>query len=61
MLFGGNITIEEEHTYDNEGKIKDTQYRVLQIINRQDKNPLVKKSQALDRTANPTYTITSEE
>jgi len=57
VLFGGNITIEEEHNYDKEGKIKDTTYRMLTITNRQDKNPLVRKTQALKRTTNPTYTI----
>jgi hypothetical protein len=54
VLFGGKQTIEEEHTYDKDGKIIDTQYRFLSIINRQDLNPLVKKSQVLkDETKTP--------
>ena len=43
-LFGGKMTTEEEHTYDNNGKIIDTQYRCLNVINNQGKNPLVKPS-----------------
>lgn len=57
VLFGGKITIEEEHNYDKDGNIKDTAYRMLTITNRQDNNPLVRKTQALKRAASPTYTI----
>ena len=57
VLFGGKMTIEEEHTYDREGKITDTQYRVLQVINRQNKNPLVKKCKAQRYIASDSYTI----
>lgn len=56
-FFGGKIIIEEEHTCDKEGKISDTQYSILQIINRQDENPLVKKSQVMEWTTNPIYTV----
>jgi|tagenome__1003787_1003787.scaffolds.fasta_scaffold20819088_2 hypothetical protein len=57
VLHGGKMTVEEEHTYNKEGKVKDISYRVLNIINRQDKNPLVKKTQCLKWSTNPTYTI----
>ena len=57
VLFGGNIVVEEEHDYDKDGKITNTGYRMTQIINRQDKNPLVAKSQAIEWTTNPTYTV----
>ena len=47
VLHGGKVTIEEEHDYDKDGKIVDTKYRVLQVINRQDKNPLVEEIETI--------------
>ena len=48
VFFGGKMTVEEDHAYDREGKIVDTTYRMLTITNRQDKNRIIKKSQALE-------------
>lgn len=56
-LFGGNMTIEEEHTYNEEGEVKDTTYRVLTVINRQDKNPLVETIDLVQWKDSPTITI----
>lgn len=43
-LFGGSIAVERSPDYDKDGKIQSWDTRILQVINNQQLNKLVKKS-----------------
>lgn len=58
-LFGGATVVEKEYDYDKDGKIASTGRGVTNIINRLDKNPLVRNRNVLewDRSNLPTFTV----